>query len=87
MLHQKGPSERLCFIFDLIDCPLTATFISGPNGQSEAGPERGRQREKERVRERERLMHSRPSAWLDQNVLVLMETMGGSKGMGVWMDA
>lgn len=85
MLHQKDPSERLCFIFDLIDCPLTATFISGPNGQSEAGPERGRQREKERVRER--LMYSQPSAWLDQNVLVLMETMVGSKGTGVWMDA
>lgn len=42
LLHQKEPSERLCFIFDLIVCPLTATFINGPNGQSEAGTERER---------------------------------------------
>lgn len=41
LLHQKDPSVRLCFIFDLIVCPLTATFINGSNGQSEAATGRG----------------------------------------------
>ncbi len=76
LLHQKGPSERLCFIFDLIVCPLTATFINGPNGQSETGTHT----------ERESLMYSQPRALLDQNVLALMDTMGGGKGMDGWVD-
>ncbi len=36
-LHQSDPSKQLCFIFDLIDSPLTATFINSSNGQSEVG--------------------------------------------------
>lgn len=37
LLHQSDPSKQLCFIFDLIVSPLTATFINSSNGQSEVG--------------------------------------------------
>lgn len=41
-------------------------------------------------RERGSLVYSQPRALLDQNVLALMDTMGGGKGMGErtdrWMD-
>lgn len=37
LLCQTGPSQRLCFMFDLIVSPLTAPFINGFNGQSETG--------------------------------------------------
>lgn len=35
LLCQTGPSQRLCFMFDLIVSPLTGPFINGFNGQSE----------------------------------------------------
>lgn len=74
MLHQKGPSEGLCFIFDLIVCLLTATFINGPNGQSEAGTH-------------QETMYSQPWASLDQNVLALMDTMARRRGgKKEWVD-
>ena len=31
------PSQRLCFMFDIIVSPLTGPFINGFNGQSETG--------------------------------------------------
>lgn len=37
LLCQTGPSQRLCFMFDLIVSPLTGPFINGFNGQSETG--------------------------------------------------
>lgn len=49
--QQKRLSERICLIFDSVVCPLTETFISGPNGQSEAA-KTGREIERETERER-----------------------------------
>lgn len=37
LLCQTGPSQRLCFMFDLIVSLLTGPFINGFNGQSETG--------------------------------------------------